>query len=78
MTGEDLRGEFFRPENITGIDGWVRGVEVPDTVAMLNEVVRLRAKLQTARDGIAKIIMHTGRLPNASPDFLAALGGDDA
>ena len=46
--------------------------------ALADEVVRLRAKLQTARDGIAKIIMHTGRLPNASPDFLAALGGDDA
>ena len=44
----------------------------------VDEIVRLRAKLQAARDGIAKIIMHTGRLPNASPDFLAALGGDDA
>lgn len=47
-------------------------------VELAREVVRLRAKLQAARDGIAKIIMHTGRLPNASPDFLAALGGDDA
>ena len=46
-------------------------------VTLAREVVRLRAKFQAVRDGIAKIIMHTGRLPNASPDFLAALGGDD-